>query len=473
MGDGPPVAVGESHPVEALRLNDDGEGVAQIQGFTVFIPGLLPGESGQVEIVEVAHRFARARLVAHGSGAVSPDRTDPACAVFGACGGCQLQHLAYEAQLSHKREVVRQALARIGGLSDVPVLPTLGMASPWRYRNHLQVPLAFDAETGRYVPGFFAPESHDIVPTHACHLAPESVERLLADTVDALNQGLVTAAHEAAGNGGAKRTPGTLRAGGGLVHHLIVRQSWRSGEQMLIFAVRRAVNLGDVIPRLTAKHPALVSIGMTVQPRPVGPVWGNAVQILHGRDHVIERLLGLEFVISPRSFFQVNTAQAEALYRVALEMAEFEGEDRVLDAYCGTGTLTLLAASRVPRGQAVGVELVDAAVADARRNAERNGIDNVRFVAGRVEHVVPEGVSRGERFDVVLLDPPRKGCEPEVLAAVAKAHPRRVVYVSCNPATFARDARRLTELGFRLERVQPVDMFPQTSHVECCGVFFR
>lgn len=454
--DGVPVRPGASYTVEALRLNDDGEGVAQVGGFTVFVPDLLPGERGEALVAQVERRFARARLVRRDAATASPLRTDPACAVFGACGGCQLQHLTYAAQLEHKRTVVVSALRRIGRFleGEVPVLPTLGMTHPWRYRNHVQVPLRFEHQAGRYEPGFFAAGSHELVQTRHCQLAPLGLEALVQDTVDALNDAT------------ARDLPGLTP---GLVHHLIVRQSWTNGEQMLVFAVRRAAEdaLKAMLRSVLAGHPALVSVGMTVQPRPVGPPWGPEVVVLYGRDHLTEQVLGLRFRISPRSFFQVNTAQAEVLYRTGLEMADLRPDDTVLDAYCGTGTLTLLAAARVPRGRALGVEMVEAAVIDARQNADDNGIRNADFEIGAVEDVLPRYVAEGRRIDVVLLDPPRKGCDAAVLRAIAAARPRQVVYVSCNPATFARDARILVDAGYRLERVQPVDMFPQTAHVEC------
>ncbi|MCL6548011.1 MAG: 23S rRNA (uracil(1939)-C(5))-methyltransferase RlmD [Alicyclobacillus sp.] len=439
-----PISAGEVLDVKALRLNDDGEGVAPAQGFTVFVPGLLPGERAAVEVTSVHARFARARLIQRRDSAA--ERVDPLCPVFGMCGGCQLQHLSYTRQLEHKREVVRSALGRVAKLSGVPVLPTVGMEHPWRYRNHVQVPLQYEA--GRLAAGFFAPGGVSVVPTAVCHLMPREMEATLRQVVRLL--------------------PEVLREGAGAVHHLVLRRSHTTGEQMVALCVRTEdVDLTAAAEQIYSL-PAVVSVVRTVQPNPRGPVWGPQAEVLLGRQNLTERVGGLEFLISPRSFFQVNTVQADRLYQAALRYARPLAGRQVLDAYCGTGTLALLLAREAAR--ALGIESVPAAVEDAYRNARHNQMVNAEFEAGRVEEVLPGRVAAGARFDVAVLDPPRAGCHPAVLTALLHARPQRIVYVSCNPATFARDARRLVDGGYRLVEVQPVDMFPQTSHVECCAL---
>lgn len=435
--------------MKAVRLNDDGEGVAPVDGFTVFVPGLLPGERADVNVTEVHARFARAQIVRRHTSA--PDRVPPPCTAFGACGGCQLQHLAYDQQLVWKREVVRSALARIAKLPDADALvrPTLGMERPWRYRNHVQVPVQYEA--GRMVAGFFAPGGRQVVPTEVCHLMPEAMEATLRQVLERLPEALGDQAR--------------------LAHHLILRRSHTTGEQMVVLALHSAAFDRDAAIAAIRTLPHVVSIAGTVQPQAQGPVWGPTAEVWWGRRYLTERLGGLEFLISPRSFFQVNTAQADRLYQVALSYADANPRTDALDAYCGTGTIALLLARRARR--VTGLESAAAAVRDAVENASHNGLDNAEFLLGRVEERLPELVASGRRFDVVVLDPPRAGCDPAVLRAVAAAAPQRVVYVSCNPATFARDARRLADAGYRLAVVQPVDMFPQTSHVECCSLFIR
>ncbi|WP_083430403.1 23S rRNA (uracil(1939)-C(5))-methyltransferase RlmD [Alicyclobacillus macrosporangiidus] len=448
-GAGMPVRPGDRYAVEAVRLNDDGDGVASVGGLTVFVPGLLPGEQADIEITAVERRFARGRIVLRRGDAQA--RVAPPCAAFGICGGCQLQHLAYDAQLAHKREVVVQALRRIARMEGVTVHPTLGMAAPWRYRNQVQVPLSFDPATRSLTPAFFAPGSHALVPVPGCHLEPVEMERTIRAVADELTS--------------------SLGARAARVHHLIVRQSFTTGAQMVVFAAEAEdVPLEEVAQRVLA-IPPVVSVARTVQPNRHGLVWGRTVDVLAGDHHLTERIGDLEFLISPRSFFQVNTLQARRLYETALAYAEVRPGDRVLDGYCGTGTLALMFARRVR--QVAGIEAVAAAVADARVNAAHNGIDNASFVTGQVERVLPRWTAEGRRFDVVLLDPPRRGCDRRVLDAVLEARPRRVVYVSCNPATLARDLRVLCDGGYHVAEVQPVDMFPQTSHVECCAQLIR
>jgi 23S rRNA (uracil1939-C5)-methyltransferase len=437
--------VGQTYEVEAVRLNDDGDAVASIQGVTVFVPHLLPGERATVEITHVERRFARAAIVErHGEGS-SGDRVAAMCSVFGLCGGCSLQHLSYEAQLRHKQNVVRQALLRTAKLPDVTVHPTLGMKHPWRYRNQVQVPLRYDKDAGKIVTGFYAPQSHRIVPTNVCHLEPDEMEATVASAADVVAEVLGgDAAH---------------------IHHLIARRSWTTGEQMLVLVSDRDGLEWTTVAKRLGELPHVVSVAYTVQPNRGGPVWGKTVHVVWGKAVLTEVIEGMEYLISPRSFFQVNTEQARVLYQKTLAYAQVTPDDTVLDAYCGTGTISTLLARHAKR--VIGIESIPAAVEDAKRNAKHNGIDNAEFLVGEVERVLPPLVAKGLTLDVAVLDPPRSGCDQRVLDAVIQAKPRRIVYVSCNHATLARDLRRLVDGGYQVMEVQPVDMFPQTSHVEC------
>ncbi|GMA50018.1 hypothetical protein GCM10025857_13750 [Alicyclobacillus contaminans] len=315
----------------------------------------------------------------------------------------------------------------------------------------MQVPLRFDPAIHRLRQGFFGPSSHRLVETNHCRLEPEAMEDTIQSAVSMLNTKLGDVAQP--------------------IHHLIVRQSFATQEQMLILCVRQPGVLALDVVRALMNLPHVVTVAETVQPRPHGPVWGKDVRILAGSPHLVERIGPLEFLISPRSFFQVNTAQAEVLYREALAAADVQAEDTVLDAYCGTGTLSLMFASKAQR--VVGIETIAAAVHDARKNAKHNGMDNVEFIVGEVERVLPEQIRGGAHYDIALLDPPRKGCHPAVLHSLASARPRKIVYVSCNHVTLARDLRMLADAGYEVSYVQPVDMFPQTGHVECCSLLVR
>lgn len=478
------------HELNIIRLNDDGDGVARLEDVTVFVPGALPGETVHARIVSAHKRHLVAEATGwvlrhesgwHGEGSDGhegsqgeaqgeaqgegsrdqaladhisqgqasadqghPIRVAPLCPVFHQCGGCQLQHLSYTTALEHKRQVVASALQRIGHLDKFEVLPTIGMDTPWRYRNQIQVPLRYDADSGQLVQGFFAPHSHEVIETTSCDLVPPSVEETMVEAPRQMSR--------------------VLGAEASVVHHMIIRHSLFTGEQMLILGVRKPP--ADLKKLTTALFsPPIVSLGITVQENPTGPVWGDKVDIIAGKANLMERLGKLDFLISPRSFFQVNTKQADVLTELARNSCALRGDEVVLDAYCGTGTFSLTIANSVK--EIVGIEAVAPAVEDARANAKQNSIDNARFEVGIVEHVLPRWVEQGTRFDVAVLDPPRKGCHPDVLRALVDAGIPRIVYVSCNPATLARDVRILADAGYRPGAFQPVDMFPQTSHVEC------
>ncbi len=460
--------------VEALRLNADGEGVAKINGMTVFVPNLLPGEWAKVRVISVEKSFARAVVLSREDGddnhptggtgepggasdAPRVQRVAPLCPVFELCGGCQMQHIDYQHQLAHKRQVVVDALSRIGHLSDVEVLPTIGMSHPWRYRNQVQVPISFDPAARGYTSGFFAAGSHQRIATDVCFLISEALESTLKATVAVLTQ--------------ARRAAGLGRDLDLGVHHLILRESRTTGQQMVIMALSaNPVADFDGIFRDVAQLPNVDTVAYTVQPRVSGPMWGPTVEVVHGKGQLTENVLGLEYLISPRSFFQTNTEQVGALYLEAMKRADIKPDDTVLDAYCGAGSLSLLFAQRCEG--VVGIDNVTPAIKDARRNAAHNGITNAEFRVGLVEQELPKLLAdavEGRRVDLVVLDPPRKGCHADVLRALASpSGPRRIVYVSCNPATLARDLRVLVDAGYEPGPIQPFDMFPQTSHVECC-----
>ncbi|QSO48340.1 23S rRNA (uracil(1939)-C(5))-methyltransferase RlmD [Alicyclobacillus mengziensis] len=453
--------VGTVQELNMIRFNDDGDGVARLEDVTVFVPGALPGESVRVRVVAAHKRHLVGEVVewvtkqevllegqaSHNQAAdnrVSPVRVTPMCPVFDRCGGCQLQHMSYTTALEHKRQVVGNALLRIGHLEKFEVLPTIGMDEPWRYRNQIQVPLRYDPKTEQLVQGFFASGSHSIIETTSCALVPRAVEETMAAVPRQISR--------------------VLGKESSAVHHLIIRHSMHTNEQMVILGVRKQpASVKDLIKSLF--HPPIVSLAMTVQENPTGPVWGDSVEILAGKPSLKEQLDEVEFLISPRSFFQVNTKQAEVLTELARQRCAFQGDEIVLDAYCGTGTFSLTMAHHAK--EIVGIEAVAPAVFDARENAKQNGIQNVRFEVGVVEHVLPRWVEQGIRFDVAVVDPPRKGCHPDVLQALVHANIPRVVYVSCNPATLARDVRILVDAGYQPGAFQPVDMFPQTNHVEC------
>ncbi|MDI9260095.1 23S rRNA (uracil(1939)-C(5))-methyltransferase RlmD [Alicyclobacillus sendaiensis] len=436
----PPVAVGEEYEVEALRQNDDGDGVAQIRGMTVFIPFLLPGERARVRVERVEKRFARARVLERANDAL--DRVEPQCPVFARCGGCQVQHMAYAAQLAWKEARIRRMAERLG-LDASVVRPIEAARTPYRYRNQVQMPVRWNEATQRAEMGFFAFGSHEMAVTETCLLVSEAMDDVLRR---------------------ARWFLTSLGPTATFAHHVIVRQSRATGDMAVVFALTADdPSLKRSVGRFHA--PQVAQVAVTVQPRAHGPVWGAAVEVCKGATHLEERVGGLRLRLSPRAFFQVQSDMAERMYAHVVRAAEVRETDVVIDAYCGIGAMTLLMANRAAR--AVGVDEVEDAIQDARANAKLNRVGNAEFAVDRVERWLPRFVQAGNRADVLVFDPPRKGVDRAVIEAAAEANVERLVYVSCNPATLERDLRLLMARGFYVAEMQPFDMFPQTSHVEC------
>ena len=429
-----------------------GEGLGRHLGMAVFIPGTAPGDRVRAQLTRVTRTWARGNLL----DVLEPgaDRMRPVCPLFGRCGGCQIQHLSPAAQLMFKRQVVADALARIGGFGDVPVADCLPSPASWGYRNKAQFPTAM-VQTGRerrLAAGIYAQGTHSLVEVSDCPIQHPINNRILRETVAVANEFGLTAYAEDAGTG-------TLR-------HILARVGFRTGEAMLVLVTRE-----EELPRsraiareLRRRVPELTGIAQNVNPRRTNVILGERTRVLTGKSAIGDRLGHFRFTLSPASFFQVNPAQAEAMCRLVAERAVSEPGGMVLEVYAGIGTISLFLAERAE--VVMGVESSPQAVQDARRNAEMNRVGNARFLAGGAERVLPELGRSGLRPDAVVLDPPRKGCSPQVLEAVACLRPRRVVYVSCDPATLARDLAILSIRGYRTQEVVPLDMFPQTAHVE-------
>ena len=435
----------EIYRLSAENLGAEMEGVCRLDGIPVFVPGLLPGEETDVRIVKAEKRYAFGRMETLPA-VPSPDRRDPGCPVYPRCGGCSCRHMSYEATLEGKRRQVRDCFERIGKISvDVPSV--LGMEHPAAYRNKTALPCGGTAEEP--VLGFYAPRSHAVIPAAACPNAMEPAGKIAETFLAWMRRFRIEPYRE------ENHT--------GLVRHLVIRVN-REGQSMVTVAAN-----GSRLPREEALTEALkplgvISLWLNENRDRTNVILSRSFRLIYGRETLPDTLCGLRFELSPASFFQVNPLQTEKLYAAALDFAGLGKEETVCDVYCGAGTITLAAASRC--ASAVGIEIVPAAVENARRNAERNGITNAVFHAGPAEELLPRMVKEGMRCDAVLVDPPRKGLEPDVIRAVAGAGPSRVVYVSCNPATLARDAALFRSAGYETEKVQPVDMFCWTSGIE-------
>jgi len=435
---------GERIALTVERLSTGGEGVGRADGMVVFVPYAAPADRLEVEIIQTHKRFARAKLLHVLE--PSKDRTTPPCPYYFKCGGCTWQHLAYDAQLRAKQALVQETLERLGGLKGVKVKPVLGMKDPWRYRNKVQQPVGWDGKS--LISGFYAEGSHDIVPIEDCLVQPELSVRIINRA-----KALLIAHHLRAYD---------PRHHQGWIRHLLVRTS-HDGKATLTFVTRDPTfaHESEIIPTLVREFPMIAGIHQNVQPARSNVILGKTWRRIYGQPYLEERLGHLRFRLSPGAFFQVNSPQAEVLYNVAKAMAG-RGE-RLLDLYAGVGTIALWLADHFK--EVGGVEEFPAAVKDAEANAELNQIENVRFIAQTAESFLG-GLSKDRRPLAVVLDPPRSGCSPAVLKSLLALRPSPLVYVSCDPGTLARDLGVLSQGGYRIEEVQPVDLFPHTAHIE-------
>lgn len=433
-------------------LGADLEGVGRHEGMAVFVPGLLPGETASVRIVKVQPRFAFGRMI---GAPVSPaeSRKTPDCPAYPRCGGCTGRHMTYEATLEAKRQQVADCFRRIGHI-EIDVPPVLGMSAPSAYRNKTALPVGGTADAPQL--GFFAPRSHALIPIDRCPNAMPPSDALCRAFLDWMQ------AHHI--------PPYTEETHRGLIRHLVIRVN-RQGQAMVTVVVNGASlpheqELADALFPLGA-----VSLILNENRERTNVILGRCFRTIRGADTLTDTLCGLTFSLSPAAFFQVNPIQTERLYQTALDFAALRPEDMLCDVYCGAGTITLMMARHCRK--ALGIEVVPQAIDNARQNARRNDINNAEFRVDAAEDVLPQLVDGGLRPDVIVVDPPRKGLDPAVITAMAAAGPRRIVYVSCNVATQARDAALLRETGYMLEKVQPVDMFCWTSGVENVGAFVK
>ena len=431
-----------------------GDGVGRADGYVMFVRGGLPGDRLRVTVTEARGRYGRG--VIESVLTPSPDRVEAPCPYFGRCGGCRLQHLAYPAQLAFKARQVHETLTRLGGLPPFELRPIVPAPEPYGYRNKMEFTVA---EPGPVL-GLHAAERYDVVL---------DIDRCLLQS-DTMNTLLDEFRSQTRARGLSVWDPKAER---GLLRFLTLREGRRTGQAM-VNIVASAPDVEALVPvaeGLRARVPATTSVLLNVNDKKASVAIGTEEHLLLGRDHISESLDGVAFQVSASSFFQTNTVQAERLFAIVAEACELGGTDTVMDLYSGTGAISLLLARRAAR--VYGVEVSAAAVADAVRNAQANGIENCTFVAGEVRHVLPALMQEGVRASVVVADPPRAGFHPKALAALATLAPARIVYVSCNPSTLARDVGDLTRHGYRLQWVQPVDMFPQTPHIEAVARLSR
>lgn len=430
-------------------LSHEGEGIGKADGYTIFIKGAVPGDTAEVKIIKAKKTYGYGRIMRMIT--PSPYRVEPACPIAGPCGGCQLQAMSYEQQLAFKQKKVEDCFARIGHFTDLTVLPIKGMAEPFHYRNKAQVPIALD-KNGKCVAGFYAGHTHAVIPQEDCLLGVPENAQVIRMVLDHMERCHIQ--------------PYDEETGKGLVRHVLIRKGFKTGELMVCLILN-----GDTLPKaeLLVKQlltiPGMQDISININTERSNVILGRKLRQLYGPGYITDYIGDICYRISPLSFYQVNPVQTEVLYGTALDYAGLTGSETVWDLYCGIGTISLFLAQKAK--QVYGVEIVEAAIEDAKSNAALNHIDNAAFYVGKAEDVLPEKY-RTEQIsaDVMVIDPPRKGCEVSVLETMLRMAPERIVYVSCDPATLARDVRILVDGGYKVEKVQPVDMFPQSTHVE-------
>ena len=435
--------------IQIVDMGVDGEGIGKLDGFTFFVKDAVIGDTVQAKIMKMKKNYGYARLMQVAK--PSALRVEPRCKFARQCGGCQLQAMEYKAQLSYKAEKIWNNLKHIGGLTKLPRPEIIGMDNPWRYRNKAQFPFGTDKE-GHVVTGFYAARTHNIIPCTECWLGVEENQPVLQKILDHMKQHHIPAYDE--------------KTGKGVLRHVLLRKGFRTGEIMVCLVVNgRKFKAMNELSVSLQEIPGMTSIQINVNTKNTNVIMGTELIPVWGKKYITDYIKYIQYKISNLSFNKVNPVQTEKLYETALDFAELKGHEIVWDLYCGIGTISLFLAKKAK--QVYGVEIIPEAIEDAKRNARLNGIKNAEFFVGKAEEVLPEKYEKGGIYaDVIVVDPPRKGCDPAALATMVKMQPERIVYVSCDSATLARDLKYLCGEGYEVRKVKGCDMFPGTVHVE-------
>ncbi|MDN5828602.1 MAG: 23S rRNA (uracil(1939)-C(5))-methyltransferase RlmD [Staphylococcus equorum] len=440
---------------KVIDLTHEGHGVVKLDRYPIFVPNALINETIEFKVIKVKKNFAIGKLIEIKK--ESEERVEPPCVYYHKCGGCQLQHMTYQAQLNMKKEQVVNLFHRKGDFKDTIIHDTIGMDNPWFYRNKSQVPVGKNNEN-KVITGFYRQRSHDIIDMDECLIQDNMHQDVLNQLKLWFNELNISIYNE--------------RKKQGLMRHVVIRTGHHSRELMVVFVTNgKKFKQSDVLTeKLVAAFPEIVSVKHNVNDTHSNVIMGETSYTLYGKDEIQDTLSDVTFKISDQSFYQINSIQTEKLYQRAIEYAELKGEETILDTYCGIGTIGLYMA---PKAQYVyGVEIVPEAIADAKQNATLNQFENTTFVCGKAEEVILKWKAQGIKPDVVMVDPPRKGCDETFLETLLELNPRKIVYISCNPSTQQRDAQQLAQ-QYKLTQITPVDMFPHTTHVETVAQFER
>ena len=430
-------------------MSEDGSGIGKLDGYIWFIKDAVKGDVVEAKAMKMKKSYGFARLMRVIT--PSPDRIEPACPVARQCGGCQLQAMSYESQLKFKENKVYNNLRRIGGFTDIPFLPIMGMDEPWRYRNKAQFPFGRN-KNGEIVTGFYAGRTHDIIPQEDCLLGVEENKKILESIKEYMIENHVAPYEEETHQG--------------LIRHALIRKGFKTGELMVCVIINgKKLPHSEKLVEKLCRFDGMTSISYSINTDKTNVILGKELVNLYGPGYITDYIGDVKYRISPLSFYQVNPVQTEKLYGTALEYAGLTGGEVVWDLYCGIGTISLFLAQKAKK--VYGVEIVPQAIDDARENAKLNSLDNVEFFVGKAEEVLPEQYEKNKVYaDVIVVDPPRKGCDEQCLNTIVTMAPKRVVYVSCDSATLARDLKMLCEKGYEVEKVRCCDMFGWTTHIE-------
>ena len=446
--------------VKIEDIGVSGEGIGKVDGYALFVKDAVIGDTVEAVITKPKKNYAYAKMLKVLE--PSPHRVEKKCPVARQCGGCQIQELSYEAQLAFKEKKVRGNLERIGGFSpeflDGVMEPICGMEEPFYYRNKAQFPFGTD-KNGNIVTGFYAGRTHAIIPNTECALGVPVNKQILECILEYMNENGVTAYNEETGRG--------------LVRHVLIRYGFKTGEIMVCLVIN-GDNLKneELLVEKLVRIPGMTSITCSINKENTNVIMGKEIKEVWGQGYITDYIGDVKYQISPLSFFQVNPAQTETLYGLALEYADLKGEETVWDLYCGIGTISLFLAQKAKK--VYGVEIIPQAIDDARNNAKLNGFENAEFFVGKAEEVLPEQYDKNQVYaDVIVVDPPRKGCDETLLRTMVSMKPERIVYVSCDSATLARDLKYLCENGYDIVKARAVDQFPHTVHVESCVKLVR
>ncbi|KIR02554.1 RNA methyltransferase, TrmA family [Lachnospiraceae bacterium TWA4] len=439
-------------------MSETGEGIGKVYGYTFFVKHAVTGDVVFAQVTKLLKNYGYART----ADIITPSkyRVKPACPIAKPCGGCQLQELSYEGQLEFKYQKVKNHLERLGGFKDLEVLPVKGMKAPYEpyhYRNKSQYPVQVN-KNGEIVMGFYAGRTHNVIQTEKCLLNMGEDAKILAIVKEWMMKHHVPAYDEARGKG--------------IVRHVMIRYGKYTNQIMVCLVVTKEVKLTESLVSKLLEIDGMTSICLNINSKKTNVILGDEMIDLYGDGMIVDKIGEISYQISAKSFYQVNPIQTKVLYDTALDYAGLTGDEIVWDVYCGIGTISLFLAQKAKK--VYGVEIVPAAIENAKVNAKLNHIENAQFFCGKAEEVLPKEYKEHQIYaDVIVVDPPRKGCEEVVLETMVKMESKRIVYVSCNSATLARDAKYLVEHGYQIEKVQPVDMFPQTVHVETVCLLSR